>query len=47
MAIDKNKKYAATFETAKGTIVCDLFPKDAAATVVTGIVVNRITEIPA
>jgi peptidyl-prolyl cis-trans isomerase B (cyclophilin B) len=33
MAIDKNKKYAATFETAKGTIVCDLFPKDAAATV--------------
>src|SRR5947209_18787081 len=33
MAIDKNKKYTATFETSKGTIVCDLFAKDAPATV--------------
>ncbi|MEO8028263.1 MAG: peptidylprolyl isomerase [Bryobacteraceae bacterium] len=33
MAIDVNKKYTATFETSRGTIVCDLFPKDAPGTV--------------
>jgi peptidyl-prolyl cis-trans isomerase B (cyclophilin B) len=33
MAIDTNKKYSATFETTKGTIVCDLFAKDAPKTV--------------
>ena len=33
MAIDKDKKYTATFETSKGSIVCDLFAKDAPATV--------------
>src|SRR6202163_3572256 len=33
MAIDPNKKYAATLETSKGTIVCDLFAKDAPKTV--------------
>src|SRR5712691_2733795 len=33
MAIDPNKKYAATLETTKGTIVCDLFAKDAPKTV--------------
>jgi len=33
MAIDPNKKYVATFETTKGTIVCDLFAKDAPKTV--------------
>ena len=33
LAIDKDKKYAATFETSKGTIVCDLFAKDAPVTV--------------
>ena len=33
MTIDVNKKYAATFETSKGSIVCDLFPKDAPKTV--------------
>lgn len=33
MAIDRNKKYAATIETSKGAIVCDLFAKDAPATV--------------
>jgi cyclophilin family peptidyl-prolyl cis-trans isomerase len=29
MAIDVEKKYVATIETSKGTIVCDLYPKDA------------------
>ena len=33
MSIDRNKQYTATFETSKGQIVCDLFPKDAPATV--------------
>src|SRR5258708_758151 len=33
MAIDTNKKYLATLETSKGTIVCDLFAKDAPNTV--------------
>jgi len=33
MAIDRNKKYAATLETSKGAIVCDLFAKDAPKTV--------------
>src|SRR5438477_4797902 len=33
MAIDKDKKYTATFETSKGTIDCELFPKDAPVTV--------------
>jgi len=33
MAIDPNKKYTATLETTKGTIVCDLFAKDAPKTV--------------
>ena len=33
MAIDQNKKYTATIETTKGTIVCDLFAKDAPTTV--------------
>src|SRR5205085_3618240 len=33
MSIDPNKTYVATFETSKGKIVADLFPKDAPATV--------------
>jgi peptidyl-prolyl cis-trans isomerase B (cyclophilin B) len=33
MSIDTNKTYAATFETSRGKIVCDLFPKDAPKTV--------------
>jgi peptidyl-prolyl cis-trans isomerase B (cyclophilin B) len=33
MAIDATKKYIATFETSRGTIVCDLFAKDAPKTV--------------
>jgi len=33
MSIDPNKKYTATFTTNRGTIVCDLFPKEAPATV--------------
>lgn len=33
MAIDTNKTYTATFDTSRGTIVCDLFAKDAPATV--------------
>jgi peptidyl-prolyl cis-trans isomerase B (cyclophilin B) len=31
--IDANKKYTATFETSRGTIVCELFSKDAPKTV--------------
>ncbi|MDP2919338.1 MAG: peptidylprolyl isomerase [Dehalococcoidia bacterium] len=31
--IDKNKKYTATMETGKGTLVLDLFAKDAPVTV--------------
>jgi peptidyl-prolyl cis-trans isomerase B (cyclophilin B) len=33
MAIDPSKKYAATFDTTRGSIVVDLFPKEAPATV--------------
>ena len=33
MTIDVNKKYSATLETSKGSIVCDLFTKDAPKTV--------------
>src|SRR5579885_1064721 len=33
MSIDSSKKYAATLETSKGTIVVDLFAKDAPKTV--------------
>jgi peptidyl-prolyl cis-trans isomerase B (cyclophilin B) len=31
--IDTEKNYTATFNTSRGTIVCDLFPKDAPNTV--------------
>jgi peptidyl-prolyl cis-trans isomerase B (cyclophilin B) len=33
MAIDPARKYTATFETSRGTIVCELFAKDAPKTV--------------
>src|SRR5689334_16207544 len=33
MAIDPGKQYSATFKTARGEIVCDLFAKDAPKTV--------------
>jgi peptidyl-prolyl cis-trans isomerase B (cyclophilin B) len=33
MAIDKDKKYTATFETSAGRIVCELYPKEAPITV--------------
>ena len=33
MAIDLSKKYTATFETSRGTIVCELFAADAPSTV--------------
>ena len=33
MSIDANKSYTATFETSRGNIVVDLFPKDAPNTV--------------
>ena len=33
MSIDTNKNYAVTFDTSKGQIVVDLFPKDAPKTV--------------
>ena len=33
MAIDTAKKYTATLETSRGTIVCELYPKDAPKTV--------------
>ena len=33
MSIDVAKKYTATLETSKGSIVCELFPKDAPKTV--------------
>ena len=33
MAIDPARKYTATFETSKGSIVCELFAKDAPKTV--------------
>ena len=33
MVIDPSKKYTATFETSRGSIVCELFAKDAPKTV--------------
>lgn len=33
MSVDASKKYAATIETSRGTILVDLFTKDAPATV--------------
>ncbi len=33
MQIDASKKYTATFETSRGKIVCQLFPKEAPQTV--------------
>jgi peptidyl-prolyl cis-trans isomerase B (cyclophilin B) len=33
MSIDTAKKYTATFETSRGSIICDLFAKDAPKTV--------------
>ena len=33
LAIDPAQKYTATFETSRGTIVCELFPKEAPNTV--------------
>jgi len=33
MAVDTNKKYAATLTTSRGEIVCELFAKDAPKTV--------------
>lgn len=33
MSIDPNKKFTATFDTSKGKIVADLFPKEAPNTV--------------
>jgi peptidyl-prolyl cis-trans isomerase B (cyclophilin B) len=33
LTIDPNKSYTATFETSRGNIVCELFPKDAPKTV--------------
>ena len=33
VSIDANKSYTATFETSRGTIVVDLFPKEAPNTV--------------
>jgi peptidyl-prolyl cis-trans isomerase B (cyclophilin B) len=33
MSIDINKNYTATFETSKGTIVCELYAKNAPKTV--------------
>jgi peptidyl-prolyl cis-trans isomerase B (cyclophilin B) len=33
MSIDANKSFTATFDTSRGQIVCDLFPKDAPNTV--------------
>lgn len=33
MSIDTNKSYSATFETSRGAIVADLFPKEAPKTV--------------
>jgi peptidyl-prolyl cis-trans isomerase B (cyclophilin B) len=33
MTIDADKSFTATLETSRGTIVCDLFPKDAPMTV--------------
>jgi peptidyl-prolyl cis-trans isomerase B (cyclophilin B) len=33
MSIDQNRNYTATFETSRGTIVCELFAKEAPKTV--------------
>jgi peptidyl-prolyl cis-trans isomerase B (cyclophilin B) len=33
LTIDANRKYSATFDTSKGSIVCELFAKDAPKTV--------------
>jgi peptidyl-prolyl cis-trans isomerase B (cyclophilin B) len=33
LSIDPSKRYTATFETSRGTIACDLFPKEAPRTV--------------
>jgi peptidyl-prolyl cis-trans isomerase B (cyclophilin B) len=33
MTIDPNRSYSATFDTSKGRIVCELYPKDAPKTV--------------
>ena len=33
MTIDPSKKFTVTFDTSRGQIVCDLFAKDAPATV--------------
>ncbi len=33
MSLDTNKTYVATFETSRGTIVADLFPKEAPKTI--------------
>ncbi len=33
MSVDPNRSYSATLETSRGTIVCDLFAKDAPVTV--------------
>ena len=33
MSIDPARKYSATFDTSKGSVVCDLFAKDAPKTV--------------
>ncbi len=33
MSIDQNKAFVATFDTSRGKIVCELFPKDAPSTV--------------
>jgi len=33
LSIDPAQKYTATFETSRGTIVCELFPKEAPNTV--------------
>ena len=33
MTIDVNKKYSAAFNTSRGEILCELFPKDAPKTV--------------
>jgi peptidyl-prolyl cis-trans isomerase B (cyclophilin B) len=41
MKIDVNKKYTATIETAKGKIVCELFPKEAPETVNSFVFLSR------
>jgi peptidylprolyl isomerase len=41
MAIDPAKKYTATINTSKGTIVCELFPKEAPQTVNSFVFLSR------